>query len=550
MRPPAGSTVRRCLSLALWMAVMMSPSVLAAAGLVAAGAAVMLAPSILAAGRARRRRQTGTAPAGQAAVLGLDPVRRPVTLDDRQLAAHTLLVGASGAGKSTTMLTILAAQIRRGLPVVVIDMKGSPAFAAGLRQAAGAAGRGLRVWTPEGPGRWNPLAHGNPTALKDMLISTERFTEPHYQRAAERYVQIAIGVLQDAHPERPAQLHEVVRVMEPRRLGALLRAVPARRAEPVQDYLAMLTSDQLSAIRGLGTRLALLSESCAGPFLRTDGVGARRSIDLATGLTGGDVILFSLNSSVYGSLAAQLGALVVQDLVSATGRRLESPEPRPPATVAIDEFSALGADNVLALLARGREPGVRLLVGTQEMVDLERAGRGFRDQVLGIVSVKIAHRQDVPASAELIARMAGTERVWEHTEYVRSPLSGAGGARGTRRLVDRYVVDPNEIMALPVGEAVVLTKLPAAGVQRVRVAPPPEAGPATDAPPVLGPACVAPPPTGQPSVARARDSEHERAEKRRSGAQSRPRPTGQQSGRRRVRGGGLGQRPGGPGPER
>src|SRR6185437_10337360 len=148
---------------------------------------------------------------------------RTVALSDRQLAAHALIVGASGAGKSTTMLSILEAQIHRERPVVAIDMKGSPAFADQLRRAAAAAGRGLRLFTPDGPGHWNPLAYGNATALKDKLIATERFSEPHYQRAAERYVQTVLTVLHARDAETPARLEHVVALMEPRRLAASLR---------------------------------------------------------------------------------------------------------------------------------------------------------------------------------------------------------------------------------------------------------------------------------------------------------------------------------------
>ncbi len=482
----SGSSARRLVSLILWAAVLMAPSIAVAGGLLAGGTAVMLAPTLWRLGARHReaRRadprlggspESGPSPDGEV-LLGRDPARRSVTLTDRQLSAHALIVGASGAGKSTTMLGILGAQIARGHPVIAIDMKGSAAFAAELERAAAASGRRLRTWTPDGPGHWNPLAHGNATSLKDKLISTERFTEPHYQRAAERYVQIALHVLHASRPDRPAELHEVVEVMEPRRLAARLRHVPTPLAERVQDYLTDLTSDQLSAVRGLGTRLALLSESTAGPYLRTGGGPAGASVDLRAGVEGGDVILLSINSSVYGSLAAQLGALAIQDLVSAAGQRLTPDAAHrgtPPATVAIDEFSALGADNVLALLARGREAGISVLVATQEMSDLERAGRGFRDQVLGIVGIKIAHRQDVPASAEMIAQMAGTERVWEQTENIRGMFAGAGASRGTRRLVERYTVHPNEIKTLPTGAAVVLTKLPAARVERVWVAPPP-----------------------------------------------------------------------------
>ena len=101
--------------------------------------------------------------------------------------------------------------------------------------------------------------------------------------------------------------------------------------------------------------------------------------------------------------------------------------------MAIDEFSALGADNLLALLARGREAGVPVLLATQELSDLERAGRGFRDQVMGIVGVTIAHRQDVHSSATMISQLAGTEWAWQETETVRGLFARPGLSRGTRR---------------------------------------------------------------------------------------------------------------------
>jgi conjugal transfer pilus assembly protein TraD len=467
---------RRYLSLALFVALLMAPSPWALGGLAAAGAG-LAAISMIRSAMARRAAAAQEATRAAAGVLlGTRPSGHRVALSDRQLAAHALIVGASGAGKTTTLLGILGGQIQRGLPVVAIDMKGSAAFAADLRAAAARAGRELKVWSPDGLSHWNPLAHGNATALKDKLISTERFTEPHYQRAAERYVQTALQVLHAAHRDRPAQLDEVVAMMEPRRLGSVLRQVPATLADRVQDYLCGLTPDQLSAIRGLGTRLALLSESTAGPYL-VPGTGQdSATIDLRAALEGGDVVLLSLNSSVYGKLAAQLGALVIQDLVSVAGYRLQrtaDPTAAPlPATVGIDEFSALGADNVLALLARGRESGVSVLLATQELSDLERAAPGFRDQVLGITGVKIAHRQDVPASAQTIAQMAGTVRVWEETEQIRSLFGGAGASRGTRRQVEQFRVHPNEIKSLATGQAVILSKTPTANVARVRVSPP------------------------------------------------------------------------------
>jgi hypothetical protein len=288
---------------------------------------------------------------------------------------------------------------------------------------------------------------------------------------------MALQVLLEVQPGRPPMLEQVVEAMDPHSLAILLRGVSPERAHRVQDYLAAMTADQLSAVRGLGTRLAIITESDTGRFLVS---GPGPTVDLRRALAGEQVVLFSLNSSTYGRFAAQLGTLVVQDLVAAVGRGLATGARalRRPAIVGLDEFSALGADNVVALLARGREAGVSVLLATQELADLDRAAPGLRDQVLGNTAVKIAHRQDVPGSAQTIAQMAGTVKRWEETRQVGGSVLGSyDRGRGTRRLVDGFVVHPNEIRALGTGEAVVIVKQPRASVRKVRVLPPPDRSP-------------------------------------------------------------------------
>jgi type IV secretory pathway TraG/TraD family ATPase VirD4 len=432
--------------------------------------------------RARDREIAARAELGPTITIGRDSSGQAVVIPERTLAAHGLILGATGAGKSTTLLTLLREQIRRGRPVVAIDLKGSPAFAEELRAAAESAGRPFIKWTPDGPSHWNPLAAGNATELKDKLLSTERFTEPHYRRAAERYLQMAIQVAQEAAPDRPLTLSRVVELMSPERLASTSRSSSRARSEHVREYVSSLTPDQHSAVRGLASRLAVLSESHTGPLLEPG--PAERTLDLRRAMRGGEVVLFSLNSSTYGGLAAMLGTLAVQDLVSATGARLSDGSGRGlGAVVAIDEFSALQSDNVLGLLARGREAGVGVLLSTQELADLDRAGRGLREQILGNTALKIAHRQDVPESAERVARLAGTMRVWEQSYQRRSGPLGAGigaastgtGTSTSARLVERYRVEPEQVSTMRTGEALVVIKSPQASAHVTRIRRPPAA---------------------------------------------------------------------------
>jgi type IV secretory pathway TraG/TraD family ATPase VirD4 len=473
--------LRQTLTLAAFVALILAPTAVAvpllavAAGLTAVRGARLISAHL----RSPRGRE-------REVVLGADTRGRVVRLGDDEMSAHGLILGASGAGKTTTLLTILCDQIARGRPVVAIDMKGSPAFARVLADAAAAAARPIKVWTLDGGAHWNPLAHGNATELKDKLIGTERFTEPHYQRAAERYIQTALQVLTLARADRPPTLQEVVALMDPRRLATALRHLDRSDRERVQDYLAGLTPDQHSAIRGLQTRLAVLTESHTGAYLARPVDPSTSEIDLRASLSGSEVVVFSLNSSRYGKLASQIGTLAVQDLVAASGDRLLEPSrgrSLQPAVIGIDEFSALGADHVAALLARGRESGMPVFVATQELADLERAAAGLEDLVLGVTAVKIIHRQEVPSSAQTIAQIAGTQEVWDETRQIGGGLLGGfDTGRGTRRRVERYIVHPNEIKTLRTGEAVVISKVRGAKPRTVRITPP-----SARPPPELGP---------------------------------------------------------------
>ncbi len=412
-------------------------------------------------------------------ILGSDRRGHQVAVSERELSAHGLILGASGTGKTTTLLGILDQLITRGRPVVVIDMKGSPTFARSLAASAHAAGRSFTVWTPDGPGHWNPLQHGNATELKDKLMATERFTEPHYQRAAERFVQTVLQVLASRNDSAPT-LSAVVELMDPHRLRGALRHLSPDFRDRVQDYLGSLTPDQLSAVRGLQTRLAILTESHIGRYLAP---GNGPMVDLRAALAGQQVVLFSLNSSTYGRLAGQLGTLAVQDLVSVAGHRLSEQAAGSPAEqgyVVIDEASVLGGDHVLALFARGRESGLGVLAATQELADFDRAAPGLRDQVLGNTAIKLAHRQDVPSSAQTIAQLAGTETTWEETQRIGGPLlGGLGGSGGTRRQTEQFIVHPNDVKTLQTGEAVLISKLRAARPQTIRIRPPVERPPST-----------------------------------------------------------------------
>jgi type IV secretory pathway TraG/TraD family ATPase VirD4 len=114
------------------------------------------------------------------------------------------------------------------------------------------------------------------------------------------------------------------------------------------------------------------------------------------------------------------------------------------------------------LFGRARSAGFSLLLGTQELSDLRLPGRErMLEQVMGNLSVLIAHRQVVPESAELIASLAGTKGAWR--------ISRSSDGRMTRTRVREGLLDSNEVVSLGVGWAAVVVLAERSGARFTRV---------------------------------------------------------------------------------
>ncbi len=164
-----------------------------------------------------------------------------------------------------------------------------------------------------------------------------------------------------------------------------------------------------------------MAESDIGPWLDPQTPSANR-LDLLEAARARAVVYFNLQADSRPLLAQMLGAAIVGDLQAVVAGLQGRPEP---AIVAIDEFSAIAPERVVGLFARAGGAGVSLVLGTQELADMRLPGREMLlEQVVGNLSVLIAHRQVVPGSAELIAADDGNDEEFggpRETTIARSP---------------------------------------------------------------------------------------------------------------------------------
>jgi type IV secretory pathway TraG/TraD family ATPase VirD4 len=368
---------------------------------------------------------------------------------------HALVVGAAGSGKTVTQTWIAVRAIERGMAAIVVDPKGDRDMCGEVRRAARLAGRRFIEWSPSGPCVYNPYAGGGETEIADKVLAGERFTEPHYLRQAQRYLGHVVRALRKAGLE--VGLEGIVRHLDPARLELLVRSLPEHEAQKAHDYLDSLTERQRSDLSGVRDRLAILAESDVGRWL--DPQTNAEQFDLLAAVKERAVVYFNLEADRRPLLTQMLGAAIVQDLQTTVAALQGRPVP---SLVVIDEFSAIAPEHVSRLFARARGAGMSLLLGTQELSDLRLSGREtLLDQVMGNLSVLIAHRQVVPSSAELIASLAGTRGTWR--------TSQTSDGRSTRTRTREGIIDANEVTSLARGWAAVIALSDDRGVRIARV---------------------------------------------------------------------------------
>lgn len=386
-------------------------------------------------------------------VVGRDENSMPVSIPvGYSSGSHALVVGATGSGKTVSEAWIACRLIDAGYGAISLDPKGDLMLHDELQHAAARAGVPFLEWTPEGPLAYNPYAHGSDTEIADKALSGERFTEPHYLRQAQRYLGHAVRVMHSAGVAiTPASL---MAHLDPRELEVSARRLPEEDVGAVHGYLDSLTDRQRRDLAGVRDRLSILAESDTRQWLNPS--DSEHTLDLERAVMERAIVYFRLDSDRRPLLSAMLAGAIVGDLVTLVARMQKKPVP---TVVLIDEFSAIMAGQVSRLFGRARSAGISLILATQELADLRTVGDGtLREQVLGNVATLIAHRQNVPESAELIAQIANTKRVWITTQQTERGIFGAvvESGRSSRRRGHEYNIDPSRIKDLWTGQAAVI----------------------------------------------------------------------------------------------
>lgn len=397
-------------------------------------------------------------PVPQQAPSGLKPVNgvylghdnltgEPIVLGSQELNQHTFLCGATGSGKTTTILCFVDYALRNDIPLVFVDGKGDPDLAKTLASMAASHNRKLQVFSisePESSWNYNPLSYGGPTELKDRLMELSEWREPYYQYMAERYLQMAFTLFEKTYDT--FDLSSFIYGLAPEKLELL-----ACRLKAPASALNYLSGIDKKGISGLIDRLTLIVESQIGHLFCNE---PGKTISLVDSVSSKNIVLFSLDSLSYPLYAMLLGRLVINDLKAVASRRTKDD---PLVLTIYDEFNVFARRNVVDLINKTRSKGFAALIAAQSLADLDVCDSALKKQIVQNCNTLIIQRQNASDDAEELSRNIGTEETWMMTHQVDS---NGGTGSGSLRFVKEFMIHPDKIKRLQVGQAVIARKIP------------------------------------------------------------------------------------------
>jgi hypothetical protein len=429
-----------------------------------------------------------------ATLLGYNVHKEPWLWPDTVRIKHGVIVGGTGAGKSTFLENIIAQDLtrrfgERKMPMIIFDGKGEREFLDHLLPHIAAAGRlqDLRILDPTHPMescRYNPfyslddayqehvnfIFHsfglredffkGHQEAYLSDLVRVLQYTGKHFNVYDVLVMALDEDVLQDQIKAAKARIATLTGLSMQRRLNfemsvkMLMRSLQDReRVEKIQGLLNELLSfleDELSVVTGAYQDLLTLDDVLEN-----------------------DLILFvSLNSNRNQRAVEALGKILLQNIQLMVGKRYSQTsaaksKDEPMLSVILDEFAPFAYPGFTQVLQTARGARVSFLFSFQSLPQLQRVSQSFSDEVSSAPGTKMIMNVSeentaqwfLKASARIATkrRSLSVRRTGIFTpKYTETGMGSESEAKETRAREDH-------IKNLPVGQMEILMTDPREG---------------------------------------------------------------------------------------
>ena len=351
-----------------------------------------------------------------ATLLGYNVHKEPWLWPDAVRIKHGVIVGGTGAGKSTFLENIIAQDLTRRfgarkMPMIIFDGKGEREFLDHLLPHIAAAGRlqDLRILDPTHPAescRYNPFYSLDDAYQEHVNFIFRSFglREDFFKGHQEAYLSDLVRVLQ--YTGRLFNVYDVlVMALDEDVLQDQIKAAKARIATltslSVQKRLnfemsvkmllrSLQDRERVEKIQGLLNELLSFLEDELSVV-----TGAYQDILTLDDVFEDDLILFvSLNSNRNQRAVEALGKILLQNIQLMVGKRYSQTtasrsKDEPMLSVILDEFAPFAYPGFTQVLQTARGAKVSFLFSFQSLPQLQRVSQAFADEVSSAPGTKM-----------------------------------------------------------------------------------------------------------------------------------------------------------------
>ncbi len=295
--------------------------------------------------------------------------------------------------------------------------------------------------------KYNPIALGGITSKKDRIIELRTWSEDHYRKIAEGYLQTVFSILDSFSIELDLKI--LSRYLHPDALYDLARE---KQAQSVTSNIEALEA-KYRDVSSLIAEIDNMTKSEVGHLFDTSS-GVVLTLDKA--LEENAIVYFCLQPLAFPAYAESLGKLIINDLKALAAKQLLC-ENQKKLYCIFDEFSIFAGDQIVNLINQGRSAGIHAVLATQSISDIaKKGGDALVGQVLNNCNNFIIQRQNNHDDAEILSKLIGTRDGFELTSQIDKVVHSR--TVGSVRTAREFVIHPDVIKGFEQGEGVLLSK--------------------------------------------------------------------------------------------
>ncbi len=363
--------------------------------------------------------------------------KKDLLFSDIEKRKHSVIVGASGFGKTVLLDTLMYDDMKRGKPVIFIDPKGDQASMVQFISLCKLSGRDYSIFSEnyegEGSLHLNLIKDGTATHIADRIHYSFDWSEEHYETLCYRALKSSITHLKEVDE---AINFETI-------LNKLKELADAKNSE--KEFLR-------KDVEGLIARLENIVGSDFGNILSGQGSS------ISDVWNEGKCVYIGVPVLGYPKIARAIGKIILGDLSYAVYNKysnlsIELENKLTPIGVYIDELSAVITNEFIELLNKCRGVKMELTFAFQTPSDINKVSPDLCEQILENSSNWFILKQRMEKGANLFSQAIGTLEGKKDTVRIKD---GEEQAQGSQRSVEELVVHANLIKNLNPGQCILL----------------------------------------------------------------------------------------------